>query len=80
MKIEHFPDTDTLSIVLSTRSGEVSAADANDREIAVLIDGEGRIVEVLIEHASSRTDLDAIRERLSFEEVNGSHFSSAREH
>lgn len=80
MRVEYFPDTDTLSIVLSIRSEEVSVADANDRDLTVLIDGEGRFVEIVIEHASSRTDLDEIRERLSFEEVNGSHVSSAGKH
>lgn len=67
MKVEYFPDTDTLSIIFAARSFEAT----NDDELGdvlILRDGE-RIGEIVIEHASQKVDMAELRRQVSFEEV-----------
>lgn len=71
MKIEYFPQTDTLSILLVHEPGSVEGEDTQDPDVTLLFDAENRVAEIVIEHASARTDLENIRKRLGFEEVAG---------
>lgn len=72
MKIEYFPQTDTLSILLLHDPGAIEGEDSGDPDVTLLFDGLNRIAEIVIDHASTRTDLDDIRRRVGFEEVAGS--------
>lgn len=69
MKIEYFPQTDTLSILLLHEPGPIEGEDTNDPDVTLLFDGANRLAEIVIEHASTRTDLEDIRTRIRFEEV-----------
>jgi uncharacterized protein YuzE len=71
MKIEYFPQTDTLSILLLHMPGSVEGEDTNDPDVTLLLDDDNRIAEIVIEHASRRTDLDDIRKRIGYEEIVG---------
>jgi uncharacterized protein YuzE len=71
MKIEYFPQTDTLSILLLHMPGSVEGEDTNDPDVTLLLDNENRIAEIVIEHASRRTDLADIRKRIGYEEIVG---------
>jgi hypothetical protein len=51
--------------------GSVEGEDTNDPDVTLLLDNENRIAEIVIEHASSRTDLDDIRKRIGYEEIVG---------
>lgn len=61
MKVEYFPDTDTLSILLIDKPTNVEGEDTRDPDITLLYDGANRLAEIIIEHASQRTDLAEIR-------------------
>ena len=55
MKIEYFPDTDTLSIVFT--AGPFEAVNEDElSDVLILRDG-GRIGEIVIEGASDRIDM-----------------------
>ncbi len=70
MKVEYFPETDTLSIVLARTPYESGGAeDAGDPDVLLHLDRDGRVAEVAIEHASKRVDLTEVRRMISFEEV-----------
>ena len=78
MKVEFFPDTDTLSILFlapGTVAGD--GVDTTDPDVTLYYDEQGRIAEVAIERASSRLDLDELRRRVSFEEVRSEDLSTA---
>ncbi|HLT45956.1 MAG TPA: DUF2283 domain-containing protein [Rubricoccaceae bacterium] len=73
MRVEYFPDTDTLSILfLPPGATAADALDTPDPDVLLFRDAQGRIGEVLIEHASKRVDLAELRRHVSFEEVTGS--------
>jgi uncharacterized protein YuzE len=70
MRVEFFPDTDTLSILFlapGTVAGD--GVDTDDPDVTLYYDDEERVAEIAIEHASSRIDLGELRRRVSFEEV-----------
>ncbi len=55
MRLEYFPDTDTLYIQLRAEPG----ADAQEvaEDVVLDFDAKGRVVGIEIEHASERMDL-----------------------
>lgn len=55
MKLSYFPDTDTLYIELATGTS-VDATEVSDG-VVVDYDGEGRIIGIEIEQASTRVDV-----------------------
>ena len=55
MRIEYFPDTDTLYIALIERE-IVETVDFND-ETLLDIDHDGNVVALTLEHASAKVDL-----------------------
>ncbi len=69
MKIEYFPNTDTLSLLFAAGSFDAECLDTGDDDVTLILDEHGRIGEILIEHASRRVDLDETRRRIGFEEV-----------
>ena len=54
MKAKYFKDTDTLYLVLRD-SAPVETMDL-DEDTLLDYDGEGRVVSITLEHASSRSD------------------------
>lgn len=54
MKIEYFPQTDTLSILLLHEPGPVEGDDTGDPDVTLLFDSDNRIAEIVIDHASKR--------------------------
>lgn len=77
MRVEFFPDTDTLSILfLAPGTAAGDGVDADDPDVTLYYDEKGRIAEVAIEHASTRLDLDELRRRVSFEEVRSGDVSA----
>ena len=77
MKVEYFPDTDTLSIVFAAGPFVPEGEDTTDPDVTLLYDNENRIAEIVIEHASKRIDLSELRRKVSFEEVHGEAESKA---
>ncbi len=71
MKIEYFPETDTLSLVFAAGPFEAEGGDTNDKDITLLYDRQGRIAEIVIERASRRVDLAETRRQIGFEEIVG---------
>ena len=69
MRVEYFPDTDTLSIVLAAGPFQAEGQDTNDPDITLLYDGEKHLAEIVIERASQRVDLAETRRRIGFEEI-----------
>ena len=69
MRVEYFPDTDTLSIVFAATPFIPNGEDTTDPDVTLLYDDKHRIAEILIEHASKRLDLAELRRKVSFEEV-----------
>ena len=63
MKIQYFPDTDTLLISLNSRP--VAESSDLDEDTLLDLDADGNIVAITVEHASSRVDL----EHFAFERV-----------
>ena len=55
MKLNYFPDTDTLYIDLADRPSVES--DEVGRDVVLDMDADGDIVGIEIEHASTRVDL-----------------------
>lgn len=55
MKLNYFPDTDTLYIELSPRPG--SDAEEVADGVVLDLDADGVVTGIEIEHASERTDL-----------------------
>jgi uncharacterized protein YuzE len=58
MKIQYFPDTDTLHIALSERDSD--SAEALSENLVVDFDGEGKPVALTLEHYSQISDTTAI--------------------
>jgi uncharacterized protein YuzE len=58
MKIEYFPDTDTLYIGLTERPSVESEEIADDA--VVDFDEQGNVVGIEIEHASEKLDLTTL--------------------
>ena len=58
MRVEYFPDTDTLSIEL--RSGEYSNTEELNDDVTVDRDASGAILSVAIENARTNVDLSKI--------------------
>lgn len=56
MKIEYFPDTDTLLLEFSSNAVE-ETRDLNDNTL-VEFDSRGRLVSMTIEHAKEQADVD----------------------
>ena len=69
MKIEYFPKTDTLSILLSVDAEYMEGEDTNDADITLLYDSENRLAEIVVEHASNRVDLEGVKRQIGFREV-----------
>lgn len=69
MRVEYFPETDTLSIIFAADPFEAEGEDTNDPDVLLLYDEQHRIAEIVIEHASGRVDLGEIRRRIGFEEI-----------
>ena len=67
MKMYYFPDTDTLSIQFPPIRAE--GQDTNDPDVLLFFDDANRISEIVIEHASLRTDLESLRNEPQFEEI-----------
>ena len=55
MKIQYFPDTDTLHIEF--RAAEVAETRDLDEDTLLDIDRDGSICGITIEHAKQRTDI-----------------------
>ncbi|MDX1531022.1 MAG: DUF2283 domain-containing protein [Rhodothermales bacterium] len=71
MRVEFFPDTDTLSILfLAPGTVAGNGVDTADPDVTLYYDDEQRIAEIAIEHVSARVDLAELRRRVSFEEVH----------
>lgn len=69
MKVQYFPETDMLSIVLAhTPYESAGAEDTNDPDVVLHYDAAHCITEIEIEHASRRVDLDLLRRGVSYEE------------
>jgi uncharacterized protein YuzE len=58
MKIQYFPDTDTLYIALSERDSDSS--ETLSENLVVDFDGEGKPVALTLEHYSQISDTTAI--------------------
>ena len=58
MKIQYFPDTDTLYIGLANRSS--TASEVISESIIVDLDADGKPVGITIEHYSQTADSTAI--------------------
>ena len=58
MKIQYFPDTDTLYIDLANRSS--TASEVISESIIVDLDADGKPVGITIEHYSQTADSTAI--------------------
>ena len=58
MKIKYFKDTDTLYIEFQDR-GIVESRDL-DENITIDVDGEGHVLAITFEHASTRTDISRL--------------------
>lgn len=67
MKLLYFPDADVLSIKLPP--DRFDGRDTNDPDITLFFDKSNRLSEILIENASTRTGLDALRDQPQFEEI-----------
>ena len=63
MRIQYFPDTDTLYIELAP--SEVHESRDLDEDTLVDLDASGRLCAITIEHASDRTTIPAF----SYEEI-----------
>ena len=63
MRIQYFPDTDTLYMELSP--SEVRETRDVDEDTLVDLDASGRLSAITIEHASDRTAIPAF----SYEEI-----------
>lgn len=66
MKVQYFPDTDTLHIELS--SAEVYETRDLDEDTLLDLDARGRLCGITIEHASTRTAIPDF----SYEEITAS--------
>ena len=58
MKLNYFPDTDTLYIDLADRPSVES--DEVARDVVLDMDADGDIVGIEIEHASTRVDFENV--------------------
>lgn len=65
MKVNYFPDTDTLLVTFSDRP-IVETRDLNEN-VLIELDQDGNVVSMTIEHAKEQTD---VRE-FSYQEVTG---------
>ena len=63
MKIQYFPDTDTLYIEF--KAVEVAETRDLDENTLLDLDGEGNIAAMTVEHASERADIP----KFSYEQV-----------
>ena len=77
MRVEYFPETDTLSIVLAAGPYAPEGMDTADPDVVVLYDEENRVAEIVIEHASRRVDLAETRRQIGFEEIRKSEVTTA---
>ena len=64
MKIQYFPDTDTLHVELSSMENRETRD--LDEDTLLDLDAGGRLCAITIEHASDRTDIPTF----SYEEIN----------
>ncbi len=70
MRIEYYPDTDTLNITLVRTPYEVeTGVDTEDPDITLLYDKQNRLSEIEIEHASRRVDIELMQRQYSFEVI-----------
>ena len=70
MHIRYFPDTDTLSLDFRAEIEAVSdTVDGPDEDFLLHFDEDGRLVSLLIEHASQRTDLANLHSQPQFEKI-----------
>jgi uncharacterized protein YuzE len=70
MTVEYVPETDTLTITfVPTPYEQETVLDTPDDDVLLLYDVSGRLAEIVIEHASARTDLAELRRKVSFEEI-----------
>ena len=58
MKIQYFKDTDTLYIEL--KANDVSETRDWDANTLLDLDGKGNLCAITLEHASERTDMNAL--------------------
>ena len=69
MKVQYFPETDMLSIVLARAPYEsAGAGDTGDPDVVLHYDTANCIAEIEIEHASRRVDVHLLRKGVSYEE------------
>ena len=69
MKVQYFPETDMLSIVLAPTPYEAAGAeDTGDPDLVLHYDAANRIAEIEIEHASKRIDIDLLKKGVHYEE------------
>lgn len=54
MKIQYFPETDTLAIELTTKS--VAVTDAITDDLTVDYDSEGKVVAITLDHYSQNVE------------------------
>lgn len=71
MKVEYFPDTDTLSITLRDVPYQATGEDTNDPDVLLYYDEQHRLAEVEVSHASRRANVEHLRVLDMFEEVRG---------
>lgn len=75
MKVEYFPESDTLSILFAAGPFTADGEDTADPDVPLLYDldtrskGKDQLAEIVIEHASERIDLGELRRKISFEEI-----------
>lgn len=67
MKLLYFPDVDVLSIKFPPN--RFHGQDTHDADVTLFFDKESHISEILIENASTRMDLDKLRNEPQFEEI-----------
>ena len=58
MKVQYFPDTDTL--YLEFRADGIADSRDLDENTLMEVDAKGRVCAITLEHASERADLSAV--------------------
>jgi uncharacterized protein YuzE len=70
MKVQYFPETDQLRIVLRDCRYEPRGEDTNDPDVTLLYDDERRLSEIEVAHASERVNLEELNAANVFEEIS----------
>ncbi len=68
MQLRYFPDTDTLNVAFGDIGPVAETLDGPNENILLHFDEEGRLLGLLVEHASETTPFEAIQASPHFEE------------